>query len=285
MANAEKLKRKRQGGGDGPPPGIDDIMRDMAAASAGGDSQRVLELERKLEELQSEMKSSIVRVNAKRWQFGRFEFTATKLIQPDNLTDEEFDALGIALSGMSGAINFWLGDWANLIIDADERNKRIDDDDPDATLSEDERGKIYKDLVEKFGLESVRTLQQYASVCRLIPATIRIEGVHWSNHQLVAFLPTELKGKESYFLKLAFNESLSTNKLREKIKEARAKLLPIKEKPIFDSKPVISRFRNLSKLMMLSDGAKITANKKQRYLDDISAIESVLDEMKRKLDD
>lgn len=264
---------------------VRELEQQLADALSGENSQQVSELKAELGLLKEIQERAIVAIDKNRWQFGRFGFTRTELVPPDGLTDEEFNALGFALSGMSGSINFWLGDWANLYLDVAERKKQEDEKDSHVELSEEERHEIYEELVSQFSLESNKTLRQYSSVCRILPPSVRTDGTHWSNHELVAFLPKALKGREEEFLKTAVQKKFTKNKLKEHIASERAKLLPEKTPLVFDPKSIMGRFRNLSKLMILSNDAKITAKKKQRYLDDILAIERVLDEMKDKLKD
>lgn len=251
----------------------DDLLGELAAAKNATSSPQLDELRQELEAVRS---NAIVRTSDNHWQFNRFELTPTKLISPDDLSVDEVYELGFALSGMSGAINFWLGDWANLFLYAEEAKKG-------AELSEEERHQVYARLVDEFNLDSLNSLRQYASVCRIIPPSNRLDGVHYTNHQLVAFLPKELKGREQEFLGMASSEGLSKRELEKRIKDARAKLLPEPPAPVFDPKPIMKKMKRLTGLMSLSDDARLTQRDRDRYLDDLEEMKRWIRQLEEKL--
>lgn len=155
-----------------------------------------------LEELRSQVERSIVQVTEREWRFQRFKMNAIELKPPPDFSEEEFNALGDVLSGMGTAVQFWLGDWANLYI-GDEEN-------------EQKRGEYYQYLSERFNIKR-RTLQNYASVCRALEPSLRREGVTFSIHREVAELPEILKGKESTILDWAMTNDATVRELQEYI--------------------------------------------------------------------
>lgn len=234
------------------------------------DDEYIQELKSEIDELRQQVEGAMVK-SGNAYNFRRFQLTPIGLVSPEDINDLEFTELGYALSSLSGAVNFWLGDWANLYIDQKQREKG-------GELSEEERSEIYKELVHDFGLSSYRSLQQYASVCRSVSPSIRIEGVSFSHHQLVAFLPKRLKGREREFLEQA--AGLTVEQFRGIIQAEHANLLPQKSKPKIDTSGYVRRFREITKLIKIS---RVPKDKRDTYQAEIDAMRKVLDEAEQKL--
>ena len=154
------------------------------------------------------------------YHYRRFRMTLTQLIIPEDISPEEFDALGYFLKGMDNAVQFWIGDWANLYV-GDEPNDQ-------------ERGKLYTELADRFGMQ-VRTIQNYASVCRNLEVSLRRETVSFTHHREVAELPESLKGQEEYFLTWTENNDASVSTLKKHIADTLAGMQKTKQHITKDS--------------------------------------------------
>lgn len=205
-------------------PSALEIFKKLPAApskSAENNSGYVDELLSEIETLRRQIEGALIRAGNV-FEFRRFRLTPTMLIAPNDMNELEFDELGYALSSLSGAVNFWMGDWVNFYLADAEKQKG-------GELSEQERGVIYEELKDRFAFDGVRSLQQYASVCRILPPSMRVEGVSYTHHQLIAFLPEELKGRETELFQKVVDEKLSTRQLDGLIhKMAKGLLLPVK---------------------------------------------------------
>lgn len=264
---------------------IERLQRQIDSGDNIGNEDYIAEIKRLKSEL-ALVEDAIIRIDEKRWKFGRFELTMTRLDSPSDLTDDEFNALGFALAKIGGSVNFWIGDWANLYIDAEQRHKREKLNDPEVNLSDEERSQIYQTLTDKFGLESPRTLQQYASVCRKLPASVRTEATHWSNHELIAFLPEQLKGKEAYYLQVTVERNLTKRKLKELITNDLNKLkaIEVEDPPnyLFNK----SRKPKINSLEKLWSKARNDDEKaKTMLIGSLSEIRKWLDEIENSLDE
>lgn len=153
--------------------------------------------------------NSIVLQDDGLYRFRRFRMTRTHLIAPEEINPEEFEAFGYFLRGMDNAVQFWIGDWANLYVGSEANDQ--------------ERGKLYKELADRFGMQ-VRTIQNYASVCRNLEVSLRRETVSFTHHREVSELPDTLKGQEEYFLNWAESNEASVADLKKHIAESLANL-------------------------------------------------------------
>ena len=99
------------------------------------------------------------------------------------------------LSSLGSATQFWIGDWANLYV-GDEKDDRL-------------RGALYNKLADEFGF-NLKTLQNYASVCRNLDVSLRRETLNFSIHRIVAECHESLKGREKEFLDWAEQHRPST---------------------------------------------------------------------------
>jgi hypothetical protein len=238
------------------------------------DNEYIQELKNEIDELRQQVNGALVKTD-RVYRFRRVKLTPIGLDIPDDgINEQEAAELGWALSSLSGALNFWLGDWANLYLSDRELKKG-------APLTKEERGELYEELIKDFGLDSSRSLRQYASVCRTLSPSIRIDGLSFSHHQLAAFLPEELKGREQEFLQRAVG--LTVEKFRALIKAEQEKLLPGTLTPSFDPAPHLKDFKAVTKLFSLSGDAKLPKKKKADYLDKIQSLRQILDDLEARL--
>jgi hypothetical protein len=240
------------------------------------DENYIAELTTEIEELRQQVNGALIKRDSS-YLFRRVQLTPIGLVMPDDgINEQEVAELGWALSSLSGAVNFWLGDWANLYLYDREQKKG-------SPLTKEERGELYEELIRDFGLDSSRSLRQYASVCRTLAPSIRIDGLSFSHHQLAAFLPEELKGREQEFLKKGIG--LTVEKFRGLIKAEQDKLLPSTTVPSFDPVPHVKDFKSVTKLFSLSGDAKLPKKKKVEYREKITSLRQLLDDLESRLGD
>ena len=160
------------------------------------------------------------------YQFRRWKMTGVDLIAPDGFSDEEYDEFGFMLSGLEKKSNWWRGLWANLSLVGTE--------------DDIERGRIYKNLANEFGMNK-KTLQNCAAVCRYFePASQRWEGLSFSHHSVVAGRSDAQK-----LLAMAVDEDWSVAKLRSHIAGKPKRPTPIRRfvtKTISNIEDRITRF-------------------------------------------
>ena len=97
-----------------------------------------IDLEAKTREMELQLENSLVPLEDGSKQFLRFRLHRTGLEIPKDITDDEADTLGYFLAGLSDALQFWRGDWANLYIPDD--------------ATDQERSDIYAELSRRFGI-------------------------------------------------------------------------------------------------------------------------------------
>lgn len=158
-----------------------------------------IDLEAKTREMELQLENSLVPLEDGSKQFMRFRLHRTGLEIPSDITDDEADTLGYFLSGLSDALQFWRGDWANLYIPTD--------------ATDQERSDIYAELSRRFGIAH-GTIKNDAWVCRVIPASLRRDALTYSHHKEVAALPKPLKGREEEFIDEAIANKWSVRDLR-----------------------------------------------------------------------
>jgi hypothetical protein len=206
-------------------------------------------------------------------RFLNFRMTGTQLIVPEDISDEEFDALGYMLKGMDNAVQFWIGDWANIYVRPE--------------MNQFESSAIYEDIAEKFGLNK-KTLQNYASVCRNLDASLRREALNFSIHREVAELPELLKGQETHFLDWAIQEDASVVKLKMYIAKTLAdmqeKKQHIADESFLFSKDRMPKIGNVfqNRWTKARNGDK---NAKSLVLDELTQIRKWADEIEESLED
>jgi hypothetical protein len=200
--NDKKIKGKAPK--NSPPPAVLDMLHAMTDSvdDYRETSSRLEELESENRKLEAEIQSAIVVRENGLTTYKRFTLMPTHLVIPEDVTQEEADDLGHALVRVESATQFWMGDWANLYIQGAQ--------------DDFERGQIYQELAERFGIER-KTLQNYASVGRQLDPSRRREGLSYSHHAEVANLPLNLKHRADALLEIAVTERLSVRALRDLI--------------------------------------------------------------------
>jgi hypothetical protein len=174
---------------------------------SGGEMQRLRE---EVEQLKVELQNraaapqtALVTAEDGSRVLGRFRLTRTALIIPDDVTQDELQIMGDLLQQMHGAMQFWIGDFANIF--------------------HDRHGVMYDALAEYFSVDK-STLENWAWVCRKIEKSLRNDLLGFSHHYAVAGLPDNLKGRETELLDYAAQHSLNVMDFRRYIKS----LLPVK---------------------------------------------------------
>jgi hypothetical protein len=122
-----------------------------------------------------------------------------------DVTETDFSNMGVILSGLNDAIQFWIGDWANLYHDA--------------------WGHKYDAIASNFGLDP-DTVSNYAWVCRKIHSSWRKDNLKFTHHLLVAGLPEYLQGREVELLEIASKRRMSTRQFQAFIAELKQHQLP-----------------------------------------------------------
>lgn len=177
---------------------------------------------------------------------GRFRMTRTALYVPADVTEGEMTVMGDFLRQAVGAMQFWIGDYANRWHDG--------------------YGEMYKRLAEYFQIEE-KTLRNWAWVCRKIDLSRRRDNLSFSLHAEVAGLPPALRGREDELLEYAALHQLSAHDFRLYIK----KLLPrkVNKKPaatrLFDKDqmPSIPELKALYKEARTGDKKALQQARKQ----------------------
>jgi len=98
----------------------------------------------------------------------KYRVTATSLDLPENLSDDDWCALGAELGRASNKIAWWIGDW---------------------WINGKHRYGTRKQTIEDWGGPSFQTCENYGVVCRRFAPSRRRERLSFSHHREVAFLP------------------------------------------------------------------------------------------------
>jgi hypothetical protein len=98
----------------------------------------------------------------------KYRVTATSLDLPDNLLFEDWCALGAELGRARNMIAWWIGDW---------------------WIKGDHRYGTRKQMIADWGGPSFQTCENYGAICRRLAPSRRREGLSFSHHREVAFLP------------------------------------------------------------------------------------------------
>lgn len=201
-SNRSKLENSNPFGVGKAPPTQESLMDAMLTPE---EEQQLQELQERNEDLQAQVDSAIVPVGDDRMVFRRFHMTSTDLIFPPDATIPEADELGIMLSGLDTAMQWWIGSWANFYTrDIADKNKR---------------SAMYGTLAAAFGFEH-QTIKDYAWVYRTIPASWRKDGhVTFTHHLEVARLGEYHIHHAQALLEEAFREGYSTRDLRRMVVE------------------------------------------------------------------
>ncbi len=124
----------------------------------------------------------------------KFSITPTGIEFHQDLSFDEWDALGQKLAPIGKSIGFIIGDWINY------GDKRY--------------GEKYDEALAKTGL-SYQTLMNYAHVARKVEIYLRKENLDWSQHATVAKLKTD--DEKRHWLDMAEKHGLSVRRLRKSI--------------------------------------------------------------------
>ncbi|MEM6283233.1 MAG: hypothetical protein AAF787_13645 [Chloroflexota bacterium] len=98
--------------------------------------------------------------------YGSWQLTRTGLIAPEAVEHDDYSELGRVLLKLSGSIQWLLGDWLCI---GDNR----------------EWGETYEAVADELGYD-VKTLQNYASVCRRVETSRRREVLSFGHHDVIA---------------------------------------------------------------------------------------------------
>jgi len=124
----------------------------------------------------------------------KFVITPTGIEFSEELSFDEWDALGQKLAPVGKSIGFIIGDWINY--------------------GENHWGERYKDALERTGL-AYQTLAQYSYVARKVQFSCRQEKLGFEHHLVVA----KIKDSEEqrYWLDMAVKHKLGKRRLRKSI--------------------------------------------------------------------
>jgi hypothetical protein len=124
----------------------------------------------------------------------KFSITPTGIQFNEELTFDEWDALGQQLAPVGKSIGFIIGDWINY--------------------GEGRYGEKYEDALNRTGL-AYNTLRHYAYVARKVEMCVRKHNLDYCIHATVAKLKTD--DEKSYWLEMADKHDLSVRRLRKSI--------------------------------------------------------------------
>ena len=137
--------------------------------------------------------------------YKRFTMNRNSLDGPSDLTGEEWEEMGDVLISIQGAIQWWLGDWANLY--------------------HDEWGQMYERLATQTGFDT-DTIKNYAWVCRKVQKSLRKDNLYFTHHLLVAGLPDEMQHLVGEILDYAVQKNLSTRAFSQYLDELKMQYPP-----------------------------------------------------------
>jgi hypothetical protein len=227
------------------------------------------ELETENENLRDILNKSIVQINESDFAFRNFRLTGTGLIINGEITEDDANDLGFALKKFDDALQFWIGDWANLYLDDN--------------MDDSQRSNVYAFLAEKFVIEH-GTLKNHASVCRLLDASRRRDTLSFSHHVEIAHLPEKLKGREDEFLDAALENNWSVRQLRKEIQQAVAFLNPSPQtNTLINTTEIVRQFRDVTKLFAL-DTSKLDSKERDDYRGKLTVLRNIIEELETKLD-
>ena len=124
----------------------------------------------------------------------KFSITPTGIQFNEDLTFEEWDALGQKLAPIGKSIGFIIGDWINY--------------------GEVQYGEMYEDALDRTGID-YGTLRNYAYVARRIQLSLRNDNLGYYIHATVAKLKTD--EEKQHWLNMADKHKLSVRRLRKSI--------------------------------------------------------------------
>jgi len=124
----------------------------------------------------------------------KFSITSTGIKFNEELSFEEWDALGQKLASIGKSIGFIIGDWINY--------------------GEGRYGKKYDESLARTGL-AYTTLAHYSYVARKIQFCLRKQNLDYSVHATVAKLKTD--EEKEFWLDMSGKHDLSVRRLRKSI--------------------------------------------------------------------
>ena len=124
-------------------------------------------------------------------QLGAFTLAKNGLVVDGTPTPDEWERCGHVLRRIEGAVQFWIGDWANY--------------------GEKAYGQKFDEAERLTGLAE-HTLRTYAYVAQNVKLSMRMDNVSFTAHALVAPLPVE---KQAAILARAAAEDLTVSEVRE----------------------------------------------------------------------
>ncbi len=124
----------------------------------------------------------------------KFSITPTGIRFNEELTFEEWDALGQKLAPIGKSIGFIIGDWINY--------------------GEGRYGGKYEEALERSGM-AYQTLRNYAYVARRVEMSLRKDNLDLHHHLVVAKLKTP--DEKQYWLDMAEKHKLGIRRLRKSI--------------------------------------------------------------------
>lgn len=130
-------------------------------------------------------------------RIGAFKLTPIGAAIDDGVTEAEWWAFWEVIGSFESAIQWIIGD---ALVYGDLK-----------------LGKTYEDVAERLERYSQDTLRQYAHVARSIPMLIRINGLSFAHHQVVAGTDLTEAARQEYLIKAA-ERGWSVSKLRQEIK-------------------------------------------------------------------
>ena len=128
----------------------------------------------------------------------KFSITPTGIQFNEELSFEEWDALGQKLSPVGKSIGFIIGDWINY--------------------GEKHWGDKYEEALERTGL-AYQTLRNYAYVARKVELSCRHDKLGFEHHYVVAKLKTA--EEKQHWLDMAEQHKLGIRRLRKSINYGR----------------------------------------------------------------
>ncbi len=128
----------------------------------------------------------------------KFTITPTGLQFHQELSYDEWDALGKKLAPIGKSIGFIIGDWINF--------------------GETAYGDKYKEALASTGI-AYQTLANYSYVARKVEFSLRKENLDWYQHATVAKLKTP--AEKQHWLEMAEKHNLSVRRLRKSINYGR----------------------------------------------------------------
>lgn len=132
---------------------------------------------------------------------GHFDLRPVGVVTIDHPTWDEWEALGLWLQRIDGAIQWWIGDWVNV--------------------GELEFGERAAQAVDATGWE-IKTLLQYRWVCEKVAIAQRVEGLSFFHHREVADL--DAAAQEAWLARALEGDDgakWGVDRLREELNQAK----------------------------------------------------------------